>query len=589
MVRDMAEQLYRHCIHILYIVASVAVTLFSAACSSPQYRHELLAADSLSMSSPQKAIILLNSMNSAMKSAPKHERMYYELLRIKAADKAYIVHTSDSSILTVVKYYEKNDDKGMLPEAYYYAGSVYRDLNDAPQALEYYQKAESMLDSDDNRFLLSRIYGQEGFIYLTQYLYNLALDSYLKAYKLNKVQKDTVSIIYSLRDIAYIYGETNHKKKCIYFYGKALELSKEIDNKDLKAEVEAQMASFYIKLKEYDKAMKYLEGYLHKDNGIDRSPVCNMAAKIYMNKKQYDSAFKYCIELLDSGTIYAKQTASRFLTEIYMMRNDNENARKSLNIFNECTDSVNRITATESIARMNSLYNYNRHEKEILILRSESADRLNIILFLTALISIAAAAGAIIFIKVRQWQKEKINKMKRLKKMLFEQSHEYIAANKTKIAELENSIHDITKETLMLREQIEQQKSDLAFANEVAIKKQERASKLKIILQDTPIYQTLQKRIKTGKTVSTDEWNILDNTVNGMIENFHERIYEYYDISIRDYRICLLIRLGFSTSEMSNLLNCSHSAISKARQRLQEKFFNGDGSGKDFDRFINSL
>ncbi|MBP3512592.1 MAG: hypothetical protein J6K19_11195 [Prevotella sp.] len=585
----MAEQLYRHCIHLLYIVASVAVTLFSAACSSPQYRGELLAADSLSMSSPQKAIIFLDSMSSAMKSAPKHEQMYYELLRIKAADKAYIVHTSDSSILTVVKYYEKNDDKGMLPEAYYYAGSVYRDLNDAPQALEYYQKAESMLDSDDNRFLLSRIYGQEGFIYLTQYLYNLALDSYFKAYKLNKAQKDTVSIIYNLRDIAYIYGETNHKKKCIYFYGKALELSKEIDNKDLKAEVEAQMASFYIKLKEYDKAMKYLEEYLHKDNGIDRSPVCNMAAKIYMNKKQYDSAFKYCIELLDSGTIYAKQTASRFLTEIYMMRNDNENARKSLNIFNECTDSVNRITATESIARMNSLYNYNRHEKEILILRSESADRLNIILFLTALISIAAAAGAIIFIKVRQWQKEKINKMKRLKKMLFEQSHEYIAANKTKIAELENSIHDITKETLMLREQIEQQKSDLAFANEVAIKKQERASKLKIILQDTPIYQTLQKRIKTGKTVSTDEWNILDNTVNGMIENFHERIYEYYDISIRDYRICLLIRLGFSTSEMSNLLNYSHSAISKARQRLQEKFFNDDGSGKDFDRFINSL
>ncbi len=585
----MAEQLYRHCIHLLYIVASVAVTLFSAACSSPQYRRELLAADSLSMSSPQKAITLLDSMSSTMKSAPKHEQMYYELLRIKAADKAYIVHTSDSSILTVVKYYEKNDDKGMLPEAYYYAGSVYRDLNDAPQALEYYQKAESMLDSDSNRFLLSRIYGQEGCIYLTQYLYNLALDSYLKAYKLNKAQKDTVSIIYNLRDIAYIYGETNQKKKCIYFYGKALELSKEIDNKDLKAEVEAQMASFYIKLKEYDKAMKYLEGYLHKDNGIDRSPVCNMAAKIYMNKKQYDSAFKYCIELLDSGTIYAKQTASRFLTEIYMMRNDNENARKSLNIFNECTDSVNRITATESIARMNSLYNYNRHEKEILILRSESADRLNIILFLTALISIAAAAGAIIFIKVRQWQKEKINKMKRLKKILFEQSHEYIATNKTKIAELENSIHDITKETLMLREQIEQQKSDLAFANEVAIKKQERASKLKIILQDTPIYQTLQKRIKTGKTVSTDEWNILDNTVNGMIKNFHERIYEYYDISIRDYRICLLIRLGFSTSEMSNLLNCSHSAISKARQRLQEKFFNDDGSGKDFDRFINSL
>jgi len=308
-----------------------------------------------------------------------------------------------------------------------------------------------------------------------------------------------------------------------------------------------------------------------------------------MKTMKKSSTFYHCIELLDIGTIYAKQTASRYLMELYMMRNDHENAKRHLYLFKEYTDSVNRITATEAVARMNSLYNYNQHEKEILILRSESTDRLNIILILTVLISIVTAAGAIIFIKTRQQHKDKIDKMKRLKKMLFEQSHEYITANKTKIAELEYSIHDITKQNLLLRKQIEQQKSNLAFANEVALKKQERTKKVKTILQDTPIYQTLQKKIKTGKTVTVDEWDTLDNTVNGMIENFRERIYEYYDISIRDYRICLLIRFGFSTGDMSHLLNCSQSAISKARLRLQEKFFNNDGSGKDFDRFVNSL
>ena len=72
---------------------------------------------------------------------PQATQMYYQLLTIKAKDKAYITHTSDSLIKNVVKYYEERKDRERLQETYYYAGRVYRDMGDEPQALEHLQKA----------------------------------------------------------------------------------------------------------------------------------------------------------------------------------------------------------------------------------------------------------------------------------------------------------------------------------------------------------------------------------------------------------------------------------------------------------------
>ena len=66
-----------------------------------------------------------------MQQAPEYVQKRYHLLTIKANDKAYITHTSDSLILSLVDYYEHGGDPVYLGEAYYYAGSTYRDLGDA--------------------------------------------------------------------------------------------------------------------------------------------------------------------------------------------------------------------------------------------------------------------------------------------------------------------------------------------------------------------------------------------------------------------------------------------------------------------------
>ncbi len=178
---------------ILLIITIIIAFFYS--CYGPKYRKGLTEADSIASVNPQRAMAMLDSIKHEMADAPENEQMYYRLLCIKAQDKAYIKHTSDSAILPIVEYYETEGDKNLLSEAYYYAGSVYRDLNDAPQALEYYHKTLD-ITSDNKIPQKGHLYFQVGNLLLNQALYNQAIDMYQKALRLYNIQNDSINTIY---------------------------------------------------------------------------------------------------------------------------------------------------------------------------------------------------------------------------------------------------------------------------------------------------------------------------------------------------------------------------------------------------------
>ena len=159
----------------------ILLPLYFLSCDSKPYPQVLQLADSLANTCPDSAIVLLEQFKDSTHQESKEAQMYYQLLTIKARDKAYITHTSDSLILEVLHYYEKRKDKKHLPEAYYYAGRIYRDLGDAPQALEYFFKAIDASNACMNYRLTSRIYSQIGTLYLYQEVYDKAHDVFVKA------------------------------------------------------------------------------------------------------------------------------------------------------------------------------------------------------------------------------------------------------------------------------------------------------------------------------------------------------------------------------------------------------------------------
>lgn len=572
---------------ITYIIAT-AIILLSFSCSRFEYRKSLIVADSLTETNPQRAVAMLDSMAPMMAGAPKHEQMFHRLLQIKAADKSYIKHSSDSTILSLVEYYETKGDKTLLPEAYYYAGRTYLHLNDAPKAMEFYQKAISTTP-DNNLEFKGTLYFQIGRLLLNQALYNQAIVMYQKTLDYDTKLKDSLNLIYTLRDLAYTYNKNNQNDSSLYYYQRAYKIAKKINNKHMKATVLAQMASFYIESGNYKKAEECLKPELNANFEINRSPNYIMVLKICMNTQRYDSARFYAKELLEIGTIYAKQTASRCLTELALRENNNGDAIKYLKLFNEYTDSVKTITATESVNRMNSLYNYNLREKENLILKAENANK-KVALTITICTVFTLSIILITYIyRNRQKQKLQIERFGRLRKELYEQSTEFIRKNKEKIEFLEQELRNVSNENHQLIEKLEEQRADLILANETAIRKQTRNESAKARIVATDIFKTIQDYIKKEKVVNGKEWKELDEVMNREIPGFKTNLYSYYNISPHEYHICMLIRLEFSPTDMAMLLGCTTSAVSKARKRLQEKFFSDEGTPKDFDQFIKTL
>ena len=113
--------------------------LFS--CSDNHALEDIETIKTVGDENPEKALVMLDSLEIEIRDKSDYVKNKYDLLRIRLNDKAYNLPTSDLMIKKLMSYFE---DKGSLnekQEVFYYAGSVYRDLQDTPRALEYFLKS----------------------------------------------------------------------------------------------------------------------------------------------------------------------------------------------------------------------------------------------------------------------------------------------------------------------------------------------------------------------------------------------------------------------------------------------------------------
>ncbi len=573
----------------------ILVLLGFCACGHKPYPQSLIIADSLTNACPDSAITLLKNIENTLQTEPEATQMYYRLLCIKANDKAYIPHTSDSLILPILHYYIEKGDKQHLPEAYYYAGRVYRDLGDAPQALEYFEKAAEALPEDGGYKLKSKIYSQMGTLFAYQSMYAEALEMYKKGGEYDNILQDSVGMVFTLRDIGNMYKELGKEDSTLAYFKEASQLSRLLQRIDLFNMLQSQLAFIYTDLQKYDSAQTALQNALKDIEQPNRSAIYNIAARFYDVTNQTDSAIWYYNELLDFGSVYAKQTACRRLLELTLKQNDTQQATGYLNDCLLYTDSIQKLTQTEIIHRMHSLYNYQLREKENIQLKTENRNKT----LLIGMISGSLLIIIISFIAYRQYSRRKTLELKQQLEKLrtIEKENqdkiESLEKYKSQKEVLEKRLADINPPEDNVQKKQLGQKIELLnhILQQQAIEK-EQEKDAQDCLFCSEIYKKLQERANSARGeayITSEEWNIVKGLMSPAYPIFFERLYSLHTPNENELHVCILLKLQFRQADIARLLQLKPESISSIRRRLYQKVTGSKGSPEMWDKIIDSL
>ena len=139
-------------IKIITYCTLITLIAIATACKDDKLYHEMRRIKEVGNSDPELALKMLDSIEAEVKNYGKNTRYSYELLRIRLNDKAEKIPTSDKELRDVLAYYEKHGNEAEKQEAYYYAGSVYRDLQDTPRALDYFNHSRDCVRDTDGEY-----------------------------------------------------------------------------------------------------------------------------------------------------------------------------------------------------------------------------------------------------------------------------------------------------------------------------------------------------------------------------------------------------------------------------------------------------
>lgn len=548
------------------IIIFLALALsFVASCHWNPYDEKLAAIDSLTLSNPDSAIGLLSGIDVADFSDAN--RFYYDMLCLKAVAKAHYTIPSDSGVVDMVSYFESHDER-KLAEAYYYAAKAYQGMNDAPQAIAYFQKVlDQPLDSTNK--LLSNALFHSGCIFRQQFLREASVDMFERSYRCDSIRKDTAAMIEDLHMIAYALGMNHYTPELldsvVVFYNKAKKLAIASTNREEEAACNLNISAAYSNTGNITLGKKYLdsaEQYIkNNDNFPDSFLYRNTKAKLAFETKDYAVAESVSLSLLQSKGIYQRKDALYYLSLIATDHHNTEDIDRYMSKFKDVVDSIDLIKASDATANVNALYNYQLRERENIRLQAESQSRLYAIIVLIA-VTVALALAFFVY---------------RLKR---EKEHHIAQAQIVRLRQFEK-LHNQEEENT--------DAVTLSINSKIAVLEQERQKVNRTKLVASESYKVLQKKLSEGKVLRPSDMKALDETVNAIVIGFKETLFCTYNLSQQEYHICLLLKFDFSATEISLLLGRSVGAISLARKRLFVKLFGKEGSAAELDDYIRSL
>jgi hypothetical protein len=552
---------------------------------------------------PDSALLRLDSIRSLKESWPKRLRMRYDLLEAKAQNKAFVDFTSDSIAKEFTKYYDSHGTANERMMAHYLLGCVYRDLGEAPHAVDCYLDAISQADTtakDCDFYTLSCAYAQMADIYYRQLLLSYSIIARKRAsyyaFKANKPvyaisdleriasayilqnKKDSAELI--LIEVQHLYQRYGLLQNALQSFTKLIHIyvndsNKLIQTKELIDKYDSEFSSF-------DKN--------HELQGAKR--------KFYFYKGRYfegvnqlDSAEYYYRKIYRPNMSYtAMDPMYRGLLSVFTKRHQADSIAKYSQLLCLANDSSIAKKDQDLTAQMAASYNYNRYQKEAL--ENEKIAHHTQIILISILVGVAIVALFLYTIWRNHLKKqerlraeytkatEEYEKNIRTMRLLDSAYQEVINAVKEELSKTrsENQSHleTITAEYERNKTELEEENHKLTGT----IRKLEKQEAVSDYLQKTKELMNTEivKHIKDLEqiplsTLTKDDWNMLNAEIATYFPSIIHDLNSLPKITDQKIRVCLLVLLKIQDSCIANWLDLKANRISNIKSELNKALF----------------
>lgn len=610
--------------------------ILSCSYNDKQVDLAITKAEELLDVSPDSSLAILDKVDTLKTKWHTSQQMRYELVRAQAQNKAYINFSTDSILKEVVDYYDTHGTANERMTARYMLGCAYRDMEDAPAALKYFNLATDIAEQDRsncNPTTLMKIHSQMGGLYQNVGAYDMALSEDSIAEHIARQIGDTTSFIHLMWTQACSLESMNQNARAKDLLDSITVILTDNNLTEEPVLIYPMMIDSYWKNKDTNKAEQLLLEYERKTGMSPHCPdeeVADMAyfyrkGRSYLAKTLPDSAklmFDRLRHLAQSTDMrlaerYRLLEASYYgLKESYIRKHQLDSAIKYADLYCEANDSSIAHADRELIGKMSALYRYDKYQQEAQMQNKVATERkYQLLLVIAVSIMLLMCLSFMIYrLKRRRIkdQEEKSRIMQEYKEAekvyaerlhyisLLEQTHKNVMrllkdeleTTKTEADRCQSLYEESKKEIAKINRQYDELTNSYRSETERLKAKIDTLSRKggisqnisrKLDLTSHPVIQKLLRHPNNPQEEIKDkDWEQL---VNIYCEYYPELVHDLQHcshITRQGFHACLLFALDIRPGEVANILGLNIQRVSNLRSEINRSLF-GDRSAKNLN------
>lgn len=566
----------------------VLVSLLLTACSEDRSLGRMEQIKAIGDSDPEMALSMLDSLEIEVRDKGDYIKSKYDLLRIRLNDKAYKLPSSDIMIKKLVTFFEANGSDAEKQEVHYYAGSVYRDLQDTPRALEHFFKALDYASSNPEKcdsVMLCNTYSNINYLQYKVQNYSESLKAALKELEICRKTKLDPTLSFSHVGISYKALNKKVEAEAAFdsVYSHIVRSKTEAENQD----VLVALLYRYSELKAMSKAKDCIK--LLKGNPLEGEPTyaCVSLGEYYRTLGKVDSAAIYFTKILNESTdIYTKYDVTKLMFGMYNDAGDTEKARLYAASYMVYSDSLDFGKRQELAATVNNAYQYHLDQKREQDLKEEKEryKSISVIVFLAG--SLIACVTYIVNFKRKQRHLKEVaalsSELQRVsdddKKLRedIKRKEKDLAESMASLKRSSSELDDVKKKLQRVNQELLENNDVLKKTEEqLEEKKEQNKTFIKLLHQSEfegkaeDVIRAVRAASKGKKEMTLAEWKQLYKAVDELYPTFHETILKQHRrVSDKEMQVLYLIRIGLSKQQIINMTDIARVTI----WRWEKKF-----------------